>query len=392
MELKIEYLAVNKLNPYEKNTRKHEKKDVDNIAKSIEKYGMCDAIGIWGNENIIVEGHGRLMACKKLGIDKVPCVRLDHLTDEERREYAIAHNATAELSVWDKDFLAEELGELDLSDFDFDFGIDIDEEETEIIEDEAPEVDEENEPIAKLGDIWQLGRHRLMCGDSTSIDNVEKLMGGQLADMLLTDPPYNVAYEGKTKDHLTIQNDSMDNDSFRQFLRDAFTSADAVMKQGAVFYIWHADSEGYNFRGACFDIGWKVRQCLIWNKNSMVMGRQDYHWKHEPCLYGWKEGASHLWASDRKQTTVIDYQRPTKAEIHPTMKPVGLFDYQIKNNTKGGDIVLDLFNGSGTTIMACEQNGRVARSMELDPRYVDACVKRWENFTGEKAVLLNADN
>lgn len=210
-----------------------------------------------------------------------------------------------------------------------------------------------------------------------------------MADMLLTDPPYNVAYEGKTKDHLTIQNDSMDNDSFRQFLRDAFTSADAVMKQGAVFYIWHADSEGYNFRGACFDIGWKVRQCLIWNKNSMVMGRQDYHWKHEPCLYGWKEGASHLWASDRKQTTVIDYQRPTKAEIHPTMKPVGLFDYQIKNNTKGGDIVLDLFNGSGTTIMACEQNGRVARCMELDPRYVDACVKRWENFTGEKAVLLD---
>ena len=240
-------------------------------------------------------------------------------------------------------------------------------------------------------DESEIHSHRLMCGDSTSIEDVEKLMAGQLADMLLTDPPYNVAYEGKTKDRLTIQNDSMDNDSFRQFLRDAFSSADAVMKQGAVFYIWHADSEGYNFRGACFDIGWKVRQCLIWNKNSMVMGRQDYQWKHEPCLYGWKEGASHLWASDRKQTTVIDYQRPTKAEIHPTMKPVGLFDYQIKNNTKGGDIVLDLFNGSGTTIMACEQNGRVARCMELDPRYVDACVKRWENFTGEKAVLLNDD-
>ena len=389
MELKIEYLKVADLKPYERNTRKHETKDVDNIAKSIEKYGMCDAIGIWGEHNIIVEGHGRLMACKKLGIDRVPCVRLDHLTDEERREYAIAHNATAELSEWDFDILPDEIADLDLSDFDFDFGIEEEEEETEIVEDEAPEVDEDAEPIAKLGDIWQLGRHRLMCGDSTSVDDVEKLMGGQLADMLLTYPPYNVAYEGKTKSHLTIQNDSMDNDSFRQFLRDAFTSADTVMKQGAVFYIWHADSEGYNFRGACFDIGWKVRQCLIWNKNSMVMGRQDYHWKHEPCLYGWKEGASHLWASDRKQTTVIDYQRPTKADIHPTMKPVGLFDYQIKNNTKGGDIVLDLFNGSGTTIMACEQNGRVARCMELDPRYVDACVKRWENFTGEKAVLLN---
>lgn len=388
MELKIEYLPIKALKPYEKNTRKHQKKDVDNIAKSIEKFGMNDPIGIW-KDNIIVEGHGRLLACKQLGMTEVPCVRLDHLTDEQRREYAIAHNATAELSEWDFDILPDELAELDLSDFDFDFGIEDEAEETEIVEDEAPEVDEDAEPIAKLGDIWQLGRHRLMCGDSTSIEDVEKLMGGQLADMILTDPPYNVAYEGKTKDRLTIQNDSMDNDSFRQFLRDAFTSADAVMKQGAVFYIWHADSEGYNFRGACFDIGWKVRQCLIWNKNSMVMGRQDYQWKHEPCLYGWKDGASHLWASDRKQTTVIDYKRPTKADIHPTMKPVGLFDYQIKNNTKGGDIVLDLFSGSGTTIMACEQNGRVARCMELDPRYVDACVKRWENFTGEKAVLIN---
>lgn len=207
--------------------------------------------------------------------------------------------------------------------------------------------------------------------------------------MLLTDPPYNVAYEGKTKDKLTIQNDSMEDSSFRQFLRDAFSTADSVMKSGAVFYIWHADSEGYNFRGACKDVGWTVRQCIVWNKNSMVMGRQDYQWKHEPCLYGWKEGAGHLWASDRKQTTVIDWERPSRSDIHPTMKPVGLFDYQIKNNTKGGDIVLDLFNGSGTTIIACEQNGRTAYGMELDPRYVDATVKRWENLTGKKAVLLN---
>lgn len=166
-------------------------------------------------------------------------------------------------------------------------------------------------------------------------------------------------------------------------------AADNVMKPGAVFYIWHADSEGYNFRGACFDIGWTVRQCLIWNKNSMVLGRQDYHWKHEPCLYGWKEGAGHLWASDRKQTTVIDFDKPQRNGEHPTMKPVGLFDYQILNNTKGGDIVLDLFGGSGTTIMACEQNGRSGYLMELDPRYVDVIIRRWETFTGERAVLLN---
>lgn len=196
-------------------------------------------------------------------------------------------------------------------------------------------------------------------------------------------------YTGKTKDALKIENDKMEDSNFRQFLRDAFFSADNVMKEGAVFYIWHADSEGYNFRGACKDIGWNVRQCIIWNKNCMVMGRQDYQWKHEPCLYGWKEGAGHLWASDRRQTTVIDMPKPAKSELHPTMKPIPLFDYQIKNNTKGGDIVLDLFGGSGTTIMACEQNGRRGFLMEYDPRYVDVIINRWEEYTGEKAELIS---
>ena len=182
----------------------------------------------------------------------------------------------------------------------------------------------------------------------------------------------------------------MGDDEFRQFLRDAFTCADMVMKPGAVFYIWHADSEGFNFRAACKDAAWKVRQCLIWAKNSIVMGRQDYQWKHEPCLYGWKDGAGHLWASDRKQTTIINWDRPSRNAEHPTMKPIGLFDYQIKNNTKGGDIVLDLFGGSGTTLMACEQNKRIAYLMELDPKYCDVIVERWEKFTGKKAVLVNA--
>lgn len=228
-----------------------------------------------------------------------------------------------------------------------------------------------------------------MCGDSTSIDDIEKLMDGRQADLLLTDPPYNVDYTGKTKDALKIENDMLDNDSFRQFLRDAFSGANAVMRPGACFYIWHADSEGYNFRGACFDCGWNVRQCLIWNKNSLVMGRQDYQWKHEPCLYGWKDGAGHTWVSDRKQTTVLDFDRPTKNDIHPTMKPVKLFAYLIENNTGDGDAVLDLFNGSGTTIMACEQTERSAYTMELDPRYVDAAIDRWEKFTGKKAVKVN---
>ena len=322
----------------------------------------------------------------------VPCVIADDLTEEQIKAYRLADNKVAELAEWDFDLLGAELDsiiKIDMCDFGFDFNLE--EEEKEVVEDDF-EVELPEEPRTKLGDIYQLGNHRLMCGDSTSITDVEKLMGGDLADMLLTDPPYNVDYEGKTKDKLKIENDKMDNDNFRQFLIDAFNNADMVMKAGAVFYIWHADSEGYNFRGACFDVGWKVRQCLIWNKNSMVMGRQDYHWKHEPCLYGWKDGAGHLWASDRKQTTVISFDRPTRNDLHPTMKPVPLFDYQIKNNTKGEDIVLDLFGGSGTTIMACEQNERRAYTMEFDPRYVDVIISRWEQFTGKKAVLLNGNN
>ena len=194
---------------------------------------------------------------------------------------------------------------------------------------------------------------------------------------------------GKTKDALTIINDSKDDEEFLAFLCDAFNNADEVMKPGAVFYIWHADSKGFLFRYACKLVPWEVRQCLIWNKSSMVMGRQDYHWKHEPCLYGWKDGAGHLWASDRKQTTVINFEKPNANKEHPTMKPVGLFDYQIKNNTKGGDIVLDLFGGSGTTIIACEQNGRNAYCMEYDPKYVDVIIDRWEKLTGETAKLCS---
>jgi site-specific DNA-methyltransferase (adenine-specific) len=195
-----------------------------------------------------------------------------------------------------------------------------------------------------------------------------------------------VAYEGGTKEKLTIKNDSMGDDQFRQFLRDAYTAADTVMKPGAVFYIWHADSEGYNFRGAAKDAGWTVRQCLIWKKSSMVLGRQDYQWKHEPCLYGWKDGAGHLWAADRKQTTILEFDKPARNGEHPTMKPVALFEYQLLNNTKGGDIVLDSFGGSGTTLIAAEKNGRTAMIMELDPRYCDVIVKRWQEFTGKHAT------
>lgn len=380
-------IALKDLKPYENNPRKNDDA-VKYVAESIKEFGFKVPIVI-DKDNVIVAGHTRYKAAKKLGMTEIPCIIADDLTDEQIKAFRLADNKVAEKAEWDFDLLNTELDDiidLDMELFGFEDALQDDAEEA--VEDEF-EVELPAEPKSKLGDIYQLGDNRRMCGDSTVLEDVEKLMGGVQADMLLTDPPYNVNYEGKTKDKLKIKNDKMDNDNFRQFLIDAFSNADMVMKPGAVFYIWHADSEGYNFRGACFDVGWTVRQCLIWNKNSMVMGRQDYQWKHEPCLYGWKEGAGHLWASDRKQTTVINFDKPTRNDMHPTMKPIPLFDYQIKNNTKGGDVVLDLFGGSGTTIMACEQNGRRGYSMEYDPRYVDVIVDRWEKFTGEKAVLLN---
>ncbi|HHJ8490079.1 TPA: DNA modification methylase [Streptococcus pyogenes] len=381
---------LSEITPYKNNPRNNDEA-VEPVAESIKEFGFKVPIVVDKNGEI-VNGHTRYKAAQKLGLETVPVIVADDLSEEQIKAFRLADNKVGEIAVWDLDLLNEELNDildLDMSAFGFDVLDNLD----DLIEDEK-DLDDftetvPDEPKSKLGDIYQLGSHKLMCGDSTNGADVKKLMNGELADLLLTDPPYNVAYEGKTKDSLTIKNDSMDNDSFRQFLVNAFSSANEVMKPGAVFYIWHADSEGYNFRGACFDIGWTVRQCLIWNKNSMVLGRQDYHWKHEPCLYGWKDGAGHLWASDRKQTTVIDYEKPQRNGVHPTMKPVGLFDYQIKNNTKGSDIVLDLFGGSGTTLIACESNGRHARLMEYDLKYVDIIIKRWEELTGESVIQLN---
>lgn len=386
--MEIQYRRLDEVTPYDKNAKTHDQTQINNVAESIRQYGFVQPIVI-DRDGIIVIGHCRTLAAKKLGMESVPCVCVDDLTPEQVNALRLVDNKSNE-SPWDFDLLADELEGLDLTGFDFDWGLP-EEETEEVEEDEVPEVDETQPPVTKLGDVWKLGRHRLMCGDSASTECVQKLMGGLQADLLLTGPPYGVDYTGKTKDALKIENDARSDDDFITFLRSAFEAADSVMKAGAVFYIWHADSKAYVFRMACQMTGWEVRQVLIWVKNAMVMGRQDYQWKHEPCLYGWKSGAGHLWASDRKQTTVLEFDRPTKNKEHPTMKPVALFDYQIKNNTKGGDIVLDLFAGSGTTVIACEQNGRTAYMMEYDPRYCDVIVKRWENLTGEKAVLVNDD-
>lgn len=394
-QMQVVYKSVTTLNPYGNNSRTHSDDQIKQIVASINEFGFTNPILI-DESDVIIAGHGRLLAAKNLSMDEVPTITLTGLTDEQKIAYVIADNKLALNAGWDNEKLVSELK--NLMDLDYDLGLTgFDPEEIEDLmpvevnpgltdEDEAPAVPEEAK--TKPGDIYKLGKHRLMCGDSTSIEHLERLCDGQSVDMWLTDPPYNVAYEGKTKDALTIKNDEMGDDQFRQFLRDAYVAADVVMKPGAVFYIWHADSEGYNFRGAAQDAGWKVRQCLIWKKSSMVMGRQDYHWKHEPCLYGWKEGAGHLWAADRKQTTILEFDKPSRNGEHPTMKPVALFEYQMLNNTKGGDMVLDSFGGSGTTLIAAEKNGRIARLMELDPKYCDVIVKRWEDFTGQKAELI----
>lgn len=383
-KLELQTLALNEIYPYEHNPRKNENA-VDAVAKSIEQ---CEYIApiIVDENHVILAGHTRYKALKKLGYREAEIIIKAGLTEEQKKKYRLLDNKTNELAEWDFDILAQELKGLDFEGLDIDWGISLQQED---IQEDDYSIQIPDEPKAKPGQIWQLGEHRLMCGDSTKPKDVECLMNGQLADMLLTDPPYNVDYEGKTRQGLTIQNDHMEDNRFRVFLKDAFSCAVTVMKPGAAFYIWHPDVEGYNFHGACRDVGLQVRQCLVWCKNAFVLGRKDYQCQHELCLYGWKEGASHLWAADRKQTTLLHFERPSHNEQHPTMKPVLLFDYQMKNNTKGGDIVLDLFGGSGTAIIAAEQNGRICYTMECDPRYIDVIIDRWETLTGHKAILLN---
>lgn len=392
--MEIALVDINDLKPYAKNSRTHSEEQIQQVMDSIMEFGFTNPVLMDQNANIIA-GHCRVEAMRRLNKTHVDCIVLSHLTDSQKRAYIIADNKLALNADWNITMLQEEFEALKEDDYDLSLtGFSEDEIALILIEPEPETFSDEDscpeipiDPITKLGDVWLLGEHRLLCGNSTMIDDVDLLMNGVKADILITDPPYNVDYEGKTKDALKIQNDSMDDSTFRQFLRDAMSSANIHLKDGGVFYIWHADSEGYNFRGACQDVGWKVRQCLIWLKNHMVMGRQDYHWKHEPCLYGWKEGAAHYWGSDRKQTTIIECNRPSRNDIHPTMKPIELIEYQILNNTKPHEIVLDLFGGSGSTLIAAEKNNRKCYMIELDPKYCDVICSRYEQVFKKKATL-----
>lgn len=413
--------AIDEVIPYVNNPRNNQAA-VDAVASSIAEFGFNVPIVIDRN-NVLVTGHTRLLAAKKLGLTKVPCILAEHLTESMAKAYRIADNKVAELATWNTDLLQTELDELKELNFDMtEFGFDEDELNAldDVEEDEVPEIDEENEPTTQPGDLFQLGEHRLLCGDSTSIEDVATLTAGAKIDLLLTDPPYNVAYEGQNG--MTIENDSMDSDKFLEFLTDVNKAADSVLKEGGAFYIWHPDSEGINFRKSILNVGWMQKQLLIWVKDHFVLGRQDYQNIHEPCLYGWKPGAGHYFCDKRTESTVIEDRanlekmdkaelkalcrellnrqpcettilredKPLSNDIHPTMKPVKLFARLILNSSQKGENVLDLFGGSGTTMMACEQLGRRAFLMELDPRYCDAIIKRYEQNTGKKAVLLNA--
>lgn len=393
--MKIDNWNIDDVKPYDKNPRNNDDA-VEATANSIKEFGWQQPIVVDKN-GVIIVGHTRLKAAKKLNLKQVPVTVAENLTDEQVKAYRLADNKTGELADWDVDKLDTELNDIlniDMGDFGFDV---VGEDDAEVVDDDFDEEPPE-EPTSKLGDVYQLGRHRLMCGDSTDVEAVKTLMGGQLADLLITDPPYNVDYSSKdyggdkaskTRVNNEIQNDKMSDDDFLLFITDVFTAGRENMKKGASFYCWYSDAASVEFILGIKNAGLSVKENLIWVKNNMVLGRQDYQHKHEPCLYGWVENATHSWYSDHKQTTILNFDKPLSSQLHPTMKPIPLFDYQIKNSSKSGDNVLDLFGGSGTTLMACEQNGRNAYLMELDPRYVDVIIKRWEEFTGKKAVKIS---
>jgi DNA modification methylase len=392
----VEERPIGSIKPYENNPRLNEA-GVDAVAASIKAFGVRQPLVV-DEQDVIIVGHTRYKAAQKLGLATVPVHVARGLTPEQARAYRIADNQTATLSQWDDDKLPLELIALQQADFDLSLtGFSAEELERLLAPtpgeglcdpDEVPEPPVE--PVTRPGDLWQLGRHRLLCGDATRSEDLARLMDGKVADLLLTDPPYNVAYEGKTAEALTIANDQMDPAAYRKFLGAALFAAGRHLKPGGSFYLWHADTAGLDVRSACADAGLSVRQCLVWVKSVLVPGRQDYQWKHEPCLYGWAEGAAHTWLSDRSQTTVLEFDKPARSADHPTMKPVELFAYLMGNSCKPGGMVLDPFAGSGTALVAAEQTGRTAYLLELDPRYCDVIVRRYETYSGGQAKRLEA--
>ncbi|SFX82604.1 DNA modification methylase [Thermoactinomyces sp. DSM 45891] len=403
--MKIQSVSINQINPATYNPRldlKSGDPEYEKLKKSIAEFGFVEPL-IWNSQTgNLVGGHQRLKVLIEQGVTEVECSVVD-LTEEKEKALNIGLNKVG--GDWDFDKLARLLDDIQLSGIDMDltgFGEEevdqilsdflsgMEPEEDDFDEEEA--IDQIDDLVTQTGDIWLLGNHRLMCGDATMIDDVTKLMDGQRANMVFTDPPYNVSYTGKTSEALTIQNDSMNDDEFYQFLYHAFSNMCAVTEEGGGIYICHADTEGVNFRNALKNSGWELKQCLIWVKNMIVLGRSDYHWRHEPILYGWRSGASHNWYGDRKQSTVWEVDKPNRNGEHPTMKPIAIPAKAIQNSCKPRGIVLDLFSGSGSTLLAAEQTDRVCYGMELDPVYCDVIIRRWEEFTGQKATRLSGED
>lgn len=385
-ELKI--IAINELVPYVNNARTHNKEQITKLRSSLREFGFINPILIDKDKNIIA-GHGRVLAAKEEGINEVPCVLVEHLTDAQKKAYIIADNKLALDAGWDDELLALEIQGLKDLDFDVNFtGFDAAEiddlfskvHDKEIKEDDFDVEGELKEPaLSKQKDVWLLGRHRLICGDSTEAETYRVLMEGKKGNLVVTDPPYNVAYEGTAG---KIQNDNMADKNFYEFLLKFYKCTFEAMADGAPIYVFHADKETVNFRTAFKDAGFFCHETCVWVKNSPVLGRCDYQYNHEPILYGWKPTSGHKFYSDRKQRTTWNFDRPTKSELHPTMKPLNLIAYPIKNSSLTNCIVLDPFGGSGSTLIACEQTNRICFTIEIDEKYADVIVKRYIDQVG----------
>ena len=379
----MQLVDIHKLIPYVNNARTHNVQQINKLRSSLREFGFINPVIIDRDFNVIA-GHGRITAAKEEGINEVPCVFVDYLTEAQKKAYILADNRMAMDAGWDEELLKVEIEALQAEDFDLSLtGFD----ESELAgffdtaDDDDFDVDAELEkpPVTKSGDLWLLGNHRLLCGDSTREESYTLLMNGKKANLVVTDPPYNVNYQGTAG---KIKNDNLENDKFYQFLFDAFTCMEKAMADDASIYVFHADTEGLNFRKAFADAGFYLSGTCIWKKQSLVLGRSPYQWQHEPCLFGWKKNGKHQWYSDRKQTTIWEFDKPKKNGDHPTMKPVPLIAYPIKNSSMSNCIVLDPFGGSGSTLIACEQTNRICHTIELDEKYCDVIIKRYIEQVG----------
>lgn len=382
----MQIVPITKLVPYVNNARTHSPEQINKLRSSLREFGFINPV-IIDRDFGVIAGHGRILAAKEEGIAEVPCVFADHLTEAQKKAYILADNRMAMDAGWDEELLRVEIEalqaeafDLSLTGFDEKELSDLFKDDTDVQEDDF-DVDAELEKptFSKSGDVWTLGRHRLVCGDSTKEETFATLMNGRKANLVVTDPPYNVNYEGTAG---KIKNDNLADEKFYQFLFDAFSNIEKVMADDASIYVFHADTEGLNFRKAFSDAGFYLSGCCIWKKPSLVLGRSPYQWQHEPCLYGWKKSGKHQWYADRKQTTIWEFEKTKKNTDHPTMKPIPLLAYPIQNSSMSNTLVLDPFGGSGSTLIACEQTDRDCYTIELDEKYCDVIVKRYIEQVG----------